>query len=267
VQNETSHFGGKYEVGSLYHSDLYFYDDAKPDVQVVSAIESNAYPGTEMMRTMAIIKKSNFEKTFVLDILNILSDTENQYDLPFHFMGHVMQANFDYESPASLGPLGNANGYQHLFVEGRGHPATNNAKLSWLEYDRFYTLTSATQESDELLFTRLGANDPEFNLRRDPGFMIRRKGIGNTVFVSAIESHGGYSPVSELAVNSNSLISSIEILLNDDRYTVVSVADVQGSTLLFFLARKDASSSSHHKVWIAGQPYKWTGPYNIVGLD
>ncbi|MDH3989117.1 MAG: heparinase II/III family protein [Gammaproteobacteria bacterium] len=267
VQNETSHFGGKYEVGSLYHSDLYFYDDAKPDVQVVSAIESNAYPGTEMMRTMAIIKKSNFEKTFVLDILNILSDTENQYDLPFHFMGHVMQANFDYESPASLEPLGNANGYQHLFVEGRGHPATNNAKLSWLEYDRFYTLTSATQESDELLFTRLGANDPEFNLRRDPGFMIRRKGIGNTVFVSAIESHGGYSPVSELAVNSNSLISSIEILLNDDRYTVVSVADVQGSTLLFFLARKDASSSSHHKVWIAGQPYKWTGPYNIVGLD
>jgi len=267
VQNETSHFGGKYEVGSLHHSDLYFFDDARPGVQVVSATESNAYPGTEMMRTMAIIKKSNFENPFVLDILNVLSDTEYQYDLPFHFMGHVMQANFEYESPASLEPLGNANGYQHLFVEGRGHPATDNAKLSWMEYDRFYTLTSTTQESDELLFTRLGANDPEFNLRRDPAFIIRRKGIGNTVFISAIESHGGYSPVSEIAINSSSLISSIEILRNDDRYTIVSIADVQGSSLLFFLARKDASSTSRHEVRIAGRPYMWTGPYNIVGLD
>lgn len=220
-----------------------------------------------MMRTMAIIKKSNFENPFVLDILNVLSDTEYQYDLPFHFMGHVMQANFEYESPASLEPLGNANGYQHLFVEGRGHPATDNAKLSWMEYDRFYTLTSTTQESDELLFTRLGANDPEFNLRRDPAFIIRRKGIGNTVFISAIESHGGYSPVSEIAINSSSLISSIEILRNDDRYTIVSIADVQGSSLLFFLARKDASSTSRHEVRIAGRPYMWTGPYNIVGLD
>ena len=42
---------------------------------------------------------------------------------------------------------------------------------------KFYTLTSVTDSSDELLFTRLGANDPEFNLRRDAAFMIRRKGV------------------------------------------------------------------------------------------
>ena len=265
VQDETSHFGGKYEVGSQHHSDLYFYDDSKPDVQVVSASESNAYPGTAMMRTMALIKKSNFEKPFVLDVFNIESGTENQYDLPFHFMGHVMQANFDYISPAALQPLGQANGYQHLFVEARGHPESDNAKLSWLEYGRFYTLTSATQASDELLFTRLGANDPEFSLRHDAGFMIRRKETGNTVFASVIESHGTYSAVSELAVNANSSISSIDVLLNDARYTVVSIADVSGSTLMFFLSRKDASPSSRHEVQIAGRRYEWTGPYNVVG--
>jgi hypothetical protein len=264
VQNETSHFGGKYEVGSLHHSDLYFFDDARPDVQVVSATESNAYPGTQMMRTLAIITNRNFEKPFVLDIFNVVSDAENQYDLPFHFMGHVMQANFEYESPALLEPLGKANGYQHLFVEGLGRPATDNAKLSWMVHNRFYTLTSGTQASDELLFTRLGANDPEFNLRRDAGFMIRRKGAGNTVFISVVESHGGYNPVSELAVNANSSISSIEVLHNDARYTVVSIVDVQGSTLLFFLARTDASASSRHEVQIAGQAYEWTGPYNTV---
>jgi hypothetical protein len=217
-----------------------------------------------MMRTMAIINKSNFGKPFVLDIFNIESATENQYDLPFHFMGHVLQANFEYQSPALLEPLGNANGYQHLFVEGRGHPVTDNARLSWMEHDRFYTLTSVTQESDELVFTRLGANDPEFNLRRDAALLIRRKETGNTVFVSAIESHGRYSPVSELAVNASSSISSIEVLLDDGRYTVVSIADVQGSTLLFFLARKDASPSSRHEVQIADRSYEWTGPYTVV---
>ena len=267
VQNETSHFGGKYEVGSLHYSNLYFYDAARPDAQVVSATESNAYPGTAMMRTMAIIRKGDFEKPFVLDILNVSADAENQYDLPYHFMGHVMRANFEYESPTSLEPLGEANGYQHLFVEGRGRPATGNTKLSWMENGRFYTLTSATEESDKLFFTRLGANDPEFNLRRDAGFMIRRTGIGDTVFVSVIESHGGYSPVSELATNSNSSISSIDVLRNGERYTVVSIADAQGSTLLFFLARKDTSPTSRHEVRIADRLHTWTGPYDIVGLD
>ncbi len=163
--------------------------------------------------------------------------------------------------------MGDANGYQHLHVEGRGHPSSDNTRLSWLAYDRFYTLTSATRESDELLFTRLGANDPEFNLRRDAGFLIRRNEPGSTIFASIIESHGGYSPVSELAVNSNSSISSIDVLRNDERYTVVSVTDVQESTFLFLLARKDASMDSRHKLKIAGRAYRWTGPYDIVDLE
>jgi len=267
VQNETSHFEGKYEIGSLHHSELYFYDNTRPDVQVVSATESNAYPGTVMMRTMAIIRTRNFGKPIVLDIFNITSDTENQYDLPFYFMGQVIEANFDYESPESLKVLGAANGYQHLFVEGRGSPVTGNTRLSWLEYGKFYTLTSATQRSDELLFTRLGANDPKFNLRRDAALMIRRKETGSTVFASVIESHGGYSPVSEVAVNANSNVSNIEVLRNDENYTVVSIADRQGSTCLFFLARKDASSSRRHKVRIGGQLHRWTGPYDVVGPE
>ena len=266
VQNETSHFEGKYEIGSQHHSDLYFYDDTQPEVQVVSATESSAYPGTVMMRTMAVIKSPNLEKPFVLDIFNIESDVEHQYDLPFYFMGQVIKANFDYEAPDSLKALGTANGYQHLHVEGRGHPASDNSKLSWMENLRFYTLTSATHKSDELLFTRIGANDAEFNLRRDAAFMIRRQATGNTVFASVIESHGEYSPVSEVAVNSNSSISRIEVLHNDQHYTVVSIEDVHDSTSLFLLARKDASSKSHHNVRIDGRTYKWTGPYGLADL-
>ena len=38
TRDETSHFQGKYEIGSQHHSDLHFYDDAKRNVQVLSLI-------------------------------------------------------------------------------------------------------------------------------------------------------------------------------------------------------------------------------------
>ncbi|NNE75848.1 MAG: alginate lyase family protein, partial [Pricia sp.] len=180
TQNETSHFKGEYEIGSKHHSDLYFFDASHSDIQAVSAKETNAYPGTELHRTMAVINDENFEKPFVLDIMKITSDTENQYDLPYYFMGQVMSTNFEYESPA-LEILGKENGYQHLYLEGKGKPSSENIKLSWLGNGNFYTLTSVTNPSDEVLFTRLGANDPEFNLRRDAAIMLRRKNTNNTV--------------------------------------------------------------------------------------
>ncbi|MEP2280333.1 alginate lyase family protein, partial [Maribacter sp.] len=50
VQNEKSHYQGKYDIGSKYHPDLYLFDDSNASVQIVSAKETNAYSGTEMHR-------------------------------------------------------------------------------------------------------------------------------------------------------------------------------------------------------------------------
>ena len=262
VQNETSHFGGKYEIGSQHHSELYFYDDTNSDVQVVSATESNAYPGTDMRRTMALIRNESFEKPFLLDILKVNSDKKNQYDLPFYFMGQVLKVNFEYDSPATLRALGGKNGYQHLYLEGKGKPASDNARFSWMGNGKFYTLTSVSESSDELLFTRLGANDPEFNLRRDAALMIRRNDVGDTVFATTIESHGAYSPVSELAVNSNSSIRELNVVFDDEDYTAVSIEDVAGRTSIFFLSNTDASTSRQHQLEIDKRMYQWTGPYH-----
>ena len=267
TQNETSHFQGKYEVGSQYHSELQFYDASDSDVQVVSALEANAYPGTVMRRTMVVIKNAGFEKPFLLDILKVNSDTENQYDLPFYFMGQVLKVNFEYESPSPMAVLGQKNGYQHLYLEGKGNASANTTQFSWMDNDRFYTLTSATSLSDELLFTRLGANDPEFNLRRDPAFMIRRNGASDTVFVSVVEPHGSYSRVSESAVNSNSSIAALKVVHNDDDYTAVTIEDLEGRTSLFIMSNVDASASSHHKVEIANILHRWKGPYHYVTKD
>ena len=262
VRNETSHFEGRYEIGSEHHSELHFLDASDNRVQVVSAFENNAYPGTVMLRTMALITNERFEKPFLLDIFKVISDKENQYDLPFYFMGQVMRANFAYESPAALRALGEKNGYQHLYLEGTGKPSGNNTVLSWMGYGKFYTLTSATDTADELLFTRIGANDPEFNLRRDAAFIIRRNGVANTVFATAVEPHGSYSPVSEIAVNANSNIAELNVVYDDDEYTAVMIGDVQGHTSIYVLSNDDASASSEHELEIDGRTYEWSGPWH-----
>jgi hypothetical protein len=259
-------FEDGHEIGSQHHSDLCFFDASRRDIHVVSAIEANAYPETEMRRTMAVIKKENFEKPYLLDIIQIYSDKEHQYDLPFYFMGQVLQVNFEYDIPESLSALGQGNGYQHLYLEGKGTPPSANTKFSWMNSGRFYTLTSATGASDTLLFTRLGANDPEFNLRRDAAFMIRRVGVRNTIFAAVIEPHGSYSPVSENAINSNSNIADLKIVYDDEDYTAVSIEDLEGGTSIFVLSNSDVTPTTAHKLNIGDRDFAWRGPYHYADL-
>jgi len=116
TQNETSHFNAKYEMGSKHHSVLNYFSSENQKVQVASAKEVNAYPGTQMLRTMAIIKDQDFEKPYVLDIMKVTSNKANKYDFPYYFLGQVVQTNFKYSVPKVLTTLGDKNGYQHLFV-------------------------------------------------------------------------------------------------------------------------------------------------------
>lgn len=266
VQNEISHFNGKYEIGSKYHSELYLFDDSNSNVQIVSAKEVNAYPGTEMHRTMVVIKEKGFEKPFMVDILKVASDSPNQYDLPFYFMGQVIQTSFEYEAPKTLETLGNKNGYQHLWTEGHGKAKDENIKLSWMQNRKFYTLTSTTTTDDELLFVRIGANDPEFNLRRDAALVLRRKDAQNTTFVSLVESHGNYSPVTESAVNSKSNIASIKMVHDDNNYTALTIETINGSSHMLILSNLDAAMDSKHTLKINNTEHQWVGPYYYADI-
>jgi hypothetical protein len=263
-QNQASHFSGDYETGSKFHSELHFFDASRSDAQVVSAREPNAYPGTQMQRTMAIIKPAHFEKPFVLDIFKVASETRNQYDFPTYFMGQVLETSFEYESPSTLAALGDANGYQHLYLEATGKPSSEDIQFTWLVEGKFYTLTAATNATDDLIFARIGANDPQFNLRRDAALIIRREDAANTVFASVIEPHGRYSPVTESSVNPNSNISRLELVYDDDAYTAVSIVDLEQRSSLFIVANVDASSATQHELEIGSKSYGWVGPYYFI---
>ena len=261
VQDETSHFKGEYEIGSQFASKKYFLDISNPNIQIASAKEINAYKGTELHRTMAMIKDESLIYPYVLDIMRVTSDSVHQYDLPFYYLGQLMQTNFKYNSAKVLQQLGEKNGYQHLFEEGKAKISQENSTLNWMSNDKFYTLTAITAENDEIIFTRIGANDPEFNLRRDPGMIIRKKGVKDALFVSIIEPHGTYSPVSEFAVNAYSAIDKMTILLNDEAYTVIEIRFKNETSKVIAIANLDNSENSKHKLTIADTIYQWSGPY------
>jgi hypothetical protein len=266
TQNETSHFNHSYEIASKHYSEKYLFDIENIDVQIASAKEVNAYPGTELHRTMVMIKDKNLEKPYVLDLVKIHANTKNKYDLPFYYMGQIMETNFEYTVPSVLNPLGKSNGYQHLWKEGLGKPSSNNSKFSWLNKGKFYTITTVTSLDDELIFARIGANDPEFNLRRDASLIIRRNNTQNTLFATIIEPHGSYSPVSEFSLNSKSAILNLKVVYNDVNYTAVEIENKSGTTNIFIISNNDASKESNHNLNINNKVYQWVGPYyyNII---
>nr|WP_315148649.1 alginate lyase family protein [uncultured Flavobacterium sp.] len=261
VQNETSHFGGNFETGSKYASEKYLYDVSNPKVQIISANENNAYPGTTMQRTMALIEEEGFEKPFLLDIIQLDSKTANQYDLPFYYLGQIMSANFAYETPKTLESLGKSSGYQHLWKEGSAVVATDNTKISWLNQSSFYTLTSVTQPNDEVFFVKIGANDPSFNLRNDPGIILRKKNTQKATFVSVLETHGSYSPVTETSKNAYSSIENVKIIYEDLNYIGIQIKKKSGVEMLFLFATKNNKSNQKHRLVINNKTYNWVGPY------
>ncbi|WP_204346807.1 alginate lyase family protein [Psychroserpens algicola] len=261
IQNENSHFNAKYDIGSQHHSVLHYFSSENENVQAASAKEPNAYPGTEMLRTMAVIKDEDFEKPYMLDIMKVTSASTNQYDFPFYYFGQVLQTNFEYKTKETLQALGSKNGYQHLYLEARAKANSDNSKFSWFNNNKFYTLTTVTNNNDELLFTRIGANDPEFNLRRDPALILRAKTTKNRIFVSVIEAHGSYSPVTESAKNSNSNIKKLDVVLDTEDYTAISITTINDNTKLFITSNTNASKEAKHNITINDKNYEWSGSY------
>lgn len=261
VQNESSHFGGDFETGNQFSSKKYLYDVSNPKVQIISANENNAYPGTNIQRTMALIQDEGFEKPYLLDIIQIDSKTANQYDLPFYYFGQVMTANFTYDTPKTLEPFGKANGYQHLWKEGAAVLSGENAKFSWMNEGSFYTLTTVAQPNDELYLVRTGANDPSFNLRRDSGIIFRKKNSQKATFVSVLETHGSYSTVTETAKNAYSSIDSLKVVYEDRNYIAVEIKNKLGVSSLFILATNNNNVKQKHSIKINNKDYKWLGPY------
>ena len=178
-----------------------------------------------------------------------------------------MSSNVVTKESKELKPLGSRQGYQHLWREAAGEvPASENVKLTWFQGNSFYSLTSANNQEVELIHTLLGANDPEFNLRREQGIILRMKEEKDAVFASVIEVHGHYDPVTEIASNAFSNIDKVEILENGEEYTALSFKDAKENKWILALSNDDISKSSGHRLRANELDIQWEGPYYFIEL-
>lgn len=263
IVDEKSNFNGDWKVAEKTAPEPIFGDISNPEViQISSAVEKNAYAGVEMQRTVALIGE---ETPFILDVYTLKSKESHQYDLNFMFNGHIMETDFKYEpSLTALAPLGKSNGYQHLWNLAESKGNNGISKFTWLNDSRFYTISTITDENSKLFFTRLGANDPNFNLRNESGYLVRNINKKDYTFVSVIEPHGSFDPKLESVQDPHSKVENIQILKQDENYTAVSVSLKNKKTYTLLFANKKSKAATKHKLSANGKTYEWKGNYKLI---
>jgi len=216
VIDETSQYKGNLKLASLpnSHPEMLSFSDSDTNFQYMSALDTTAYPGVRLNRTMILSKLPGLQYPIVIDVVNIKSDKKHSYDIPFYYKGQLIETNFPKTVFTKfLKPLGKDNGYQYLWLNGIGNPdSTMNTQITWLEKNRFYTLTSLTDTNSKVLFTTIGANDPHLNLRNEHGVILRQTNTGNHLFVNIIEPHGEFNATDEFTKGSYSQIMNVSVV-------------------------------------------------------
>ncbi len=211
VVDETTDFGGDYHLSSQSSPLITRWADT-----IVQALDTTAYAalGVRMCRTTLLLANAGTEYPIVVDIMEADSKEAHTYDMPWHYNGTLIDANFSILREAdSLRPVGAHAGYQHLWQESRADITEPNAQFTWLEGSRFYTVTTTVnpQTGAEAIGCRIGANDPNGNLRSEPCMLIRQKGLAHHVFANVIEPHGVYDLIVEKTEGARSAVQNVTI--------------------------------------------------------
>jgi hypothetical protein len=261
--DEKCQFDGDIKISSKYHSTAHFHSTDDQNFQIISAKDEYAYEGVEMQRTMAMISDPSFANPIIIDVFKVESEMEHQYDLPFYYLGQIMHVNQKYKRYSEEQTiLGNKPSYNHLWKE--AELKVNGMFLfKWLNGERFYSIITNTDTATTVYFVRIGANDPNFNLRSDPGIIIRTK-AKEKVFASIIEQHGRYDKVNEITTGENGIIESVTVLSSDKKNTVVEVRGKKNLRWILLINNGESSETEKHSVIINNEKYEWTGNYKLI---
>ncbi|WP_371930777.1 heparinase II/III family protein [Alishewanella sp. SMS8] len=265
VVDETSHFNGDVEVGNQ-HSPVLNYFETSPFGSVTRAHIDTAYQGVQLKRTMALVNLPELKKSIVLDVFDVVAEKAHQLDLPLHYQGQLIDTNFELSvSTQQLSALGTKNGYQHLWLKGRGLPKQGLAKVSWLnENGRFYTHTSLVDGQEEFLFTQIGANDPHFNLRNEQAFVRRVENSKQHHFISVLEPHGEYNPSEEYTLDAESQLTELGYSQQDELLLVdITIA---GKSYLIAI-NQAAEGSVNQQFQYQHQSYVINGRLAVFALN
>ena len=263
VVDEQSHFAGNWKTGEKYPTQQLAAKLDGPTRYSIGEI-GTAYKDVHLRRALLLLDVPGLANPLTLDILHGTGSGRHRYDLPLHFSGHIIDSAIALDRKLAERPvLGKANGYQHLWVDGEGSK-TGKARLTWMQGSRFYSYHMLPPAGARFIVTESGANDPEFNLRREPALIQRVDGASDAIFVSMLEPHGEYDASSEAVVASSARVTALEhrreasadlivVTLIDGRRFAVAIAD-------------DVAAGAKHNVTVDGRALAWTGPVGRFDL-
>ena len=215
---------------------------------------------------MFLIDDSRLDRPVVVDLFRLTGNTEHVYDYPLHFRGQLITTDVKYD-PATrkLEPLGEAFGYQHIWREASG-PAKDPVRMTWLDGNRYYSITTATGGPSEIFLGRTGANDPNFNLISEPMLIVRARG-SNKLFASVIEPHGYFSEKEERSERARGFVQNVRIVADSPEGSVVEVTGSPSLKWTVMVANGPASATAHHRITAGAATYEWAGNYRVDGVN
>lgn len=263
VVDEQSHFGGDWKVGEKVGTRQLAASLDGPTRYAIGEIDG-AYKDVAFRRALLLVEVDGLANPLILDILHPTGSGRHRYDLPLHFSGHIIDSDIAFDRKLAERPvLGAANGYQHLWVDGEGSKA-GKARLTWMQGSRFYSYHMLPPAGARFIVAESGANDPDFNLRREPVVIQRVDGAGDATFVSLLEPHGAYDASAETVVASSARVTGLEHR-REAGADVVLVTLVDGRRIAIAVA-DDVTAGTKHSVTIDGRTLAWTGPVGRLDL-
>lgn len=264
VVDDLSHFHGDVHEADKHAPRQLAYGDAADLSFSVAQIDS-AYAGVTLTRTLAMVGIEGLDAPVVADVMRVQSAASHRYDLPLHYQGHLMRVGPSLKSYATNRPvLGSDNGYQHIWMDAEGSPTAADAFLTWQLGNRFYTWRWVPQSGSQLILGESGANDPSFNLRREPLLIHRLNNAGDAVFAGILETHGSYDPDLEQVVASDSQIRSLSLESRADA-DILIVETLAGVRIAAAMAH-DPDPKRTHEAVVGDEKIRWTGAVGRVVL-
>ena len=231
-------------------------------LQAMSAFARDYYAGVDQQRTVIMLESEEFEKPLIIDLFRMISEEEHSYDYPVHYKGQIIRTNFEYQAHKSLSTVGDDHGYQHLWNLGQGK-VEGSSLTTWLMGNSYYSLISSANKGSEVIFARTGANDPDFNLRNEPMFILRQK-AANHLFANVYETHGYFNEAIEASLNARGQVDSVTVLHADDTASVISLNLMDNKQIKICVSNLiDVDKHTQNSVLIKDEVITWTGPIAI----
>lgn len=268
VVDRISHFGGNYKLSSKYHSEFEdFVIDEERKFSAMSASDENAYADRDvkMSRSIVYAQLPGLSYPLALDLIKVKSTDKHAYDLPFWYRGHMVSTNVERKSVSNMRKaLGTSHGYQHIWSDATCS-SDSLLQFTFFKNDRMYTISSAC--SAPMMYgtmVSLGADDPNFNLRDEKGWLVSVNNVADCAIASIIEPHGEYDVLRETAFETESSVTSVKICQNTEDYTAVELIYGPTHSKAVFLIANDKDTTTCHEAYFNNSIHRWTGRYSIV---